>query len=498
MTRPSSVTASRRPVVALLLLALPLAGCVGGPGATADLLSGSTAERLPTEAVLHGPGGALLNATSEGVERAVGVQRDLGFVSFEPTLGVNAEGVMFMTAFAEGTRQPTVVRSRDQGLTWEDVGPRLPTGHRNPPITGDPYVYVDPGTGRVFTSDLQLCNYMSWSDDEGATWFTHPLPCGHPVSFDDHQTLVAAKPRALPTVGYDNVLYYCINRIVDAACATSLNGGLTWGPFIPTWPTGLECGNLHGHVVASAEGIVYLGNGGCDGGPQVAWSEDDGLTWSRATISDKPSDDHEVSLAVDEAGHVHALWISDGLPLLASSLDGGRTWTDARMVGAPGVTASDFPAIAAGAQGRLVVAYVATAVEGGYEGKTLGGSGVIGDPQDDSGAEDWADASWNAYMGLVTLDAEGNVTRIETVTANDPADPVARGVCGRTRCFGIGDFIHAEVAPDGRPWVAFVDVCTKACVDDAKVQHDDPMGFVGTLLRGPSLRGAADAMLPGL
>ena len=487
--------------VLLLLATLPLAGCVDTPAAE-EVAPDALPEGLaPTLGVLHGPDGATLDPALAGtVPRAVGLARAVGLRSFEPTLGVNQAGVLFMTAFHPDAPGPTVVRSRDQGATWENVGPRLPTGHGNPPITGDPYVYVDPGTGRVFMSDLQLCNYLSWSDDEGGSWTTNPLPCGHPIGFDDHQTLVAAKPRKLPTVGYANVLYYCINRVYDAACTTSLNGGLAWGPFVPTWPAdfnGRVCGGLHGHAAAGPDGRVYLGRVHC-GAVEVAWTEDDGLTWTRSRIdSPLPPEGHEVSVAVDEAGGVHALWMAEGLPHLASSLDGGRTWTAPAMVAAPGVTAADFPALAAGAAGRLVVAYVGTTLEGGYEGRQTSAPNPLAGAKD-TRQEDWANATWHAYVGLVTLDASGAVATIQTVTANDPADPVARGLCGHTRCSGIGDFIHAEVGPDGRPWAAFVDVCTEGCATDPGAKNDAPVGFAGTLAQGPSLRGEAGAMLPPL
>ena len=72
-------------------------------------------------------------------------------------------------------------------------------------------------------------------------------------------------------------------------------------------------------------------------------------------------------------------------------------------------------------------------------------------------------------------------------------DPLARGACGKTRCgpggAQMGDFIDAVIAPDGRPYAVFVDVCSKACVTDPKVHKDGALAMVGTLATGARLRG---------
>jgi hypothetical protein len=73
---------------------------------------------------------------------------------------------------------------------------------------------------------------------------------------------------------------------------------------------------------------------------------------------------------------------------------------------------------------------------------------------------------------------------------------VARGQCGGgTRCFGMADFIDIAVDPAGRPWASLVDVCNARCAPDPKLHHDEPIGYLGTLLTGPSLRGGTLAPL---
>ncbi|HWH09104.1 MAG TPA: exo-alpha-sialidase, partial [Candidatus Thermoplasmatota archaeon] len=308
----------------------------------------------------------------------------------------------------------------------------------------------------------------------------------------DHQTLAAGKPRVSSTVGYPNVVYQCINRITDSICTRSLDGGISWSPgapvFLgydatrasPSFEGALDglCGGLHGHVVAAPDGTVYLPSSDCSvrqSPPLVSVTQDDGLTWTTHVISkDHPTDSHEVGIAVDEAGNVYANWISDGRMLLAHSTDAGKTWSAPIDVTAPGVTATAFNAVAAGAPGRVALAYVGTTIEGGYA------RGMA--------ADDWKGATWNAYLAVLP-DALAAQPVIQSVTANDPADPVARGVCGRTRCSGMTDFIELVVDAQGRPWASFVDVCTGGCAKAGGEKNEGNEGFVATLRAGPALRG---------
>ncbi len=482
--------------MALVVPALALAGCIQ-PELIDDIATGATEETTlpPTAAVAYTLGAnglELVPVTTDGLlpdglPLPVGASRYSPTRSFEPTVGVTSDGTLFLSSFAPGVPAWTLLsRSKDQGVTWEDVTPKV-GGVSVPPQSNDPYVFIDPDTDRIFLSDLQalVCATLSYSDDGGDSWVSNPVGCGQPFGVHDHQTVFTAKPRTVTTVGYDNVVYYCINRVVDSACATSLNGGITFGPLRPLVYPGVDaekqalCGGLHAHGAASADGIVYLPKGQC-GVPTVSISKDDGLTWKMVKISDVASPGHEVAFAVDEAGNAYALWISsDRLPYLATSADGGMTWNDAVMVAPPGVMTTDFPTITAGADGRIALAYYGTTADKKY-------------------AEMTAEDSWNAYLTVVT-DVFGDSPVFSTVTVNDPADPVARGVCGGTRCNGVGDFIDVVIDAEGRPWVALVDVCTVECAKLDGTKNDNALGFVGTLAQGPALRGdlsALKALLP--
>ncbi len=435
-----------------LLLAAGLAGCVTDDG---------------------------LDTLPDPTPTASGLALPIGEISFEPTIGVHPDGTIFMSTFNRDAPSTFLLRrSHDHGQTWEDVTPEVFGDVTFPPSSNDPYVYVD-DTGRVFLSDLQalLCSTLAWSDDKGDTWTVNPIGCGHPFGVHDHQTLFSAEPRTVATIGYDKVVYYCVNRVADSACATSLNGGLTFGPLRPAVFPGVQtgdeagfCGGLHAHGTAAPDGTVYLPKGHC-GKPWVAITKDDGVTWEAVKISDMDIRGHEVAVAVDEGGSVYAFWIgSDLRPYLAISLDGGYTWAEPIMVAPDGVGTTDWPTVTAGAAGHAAFAYYGTQTTKAY---------------DEMDGED----TWNGYIGIWS---NGTIT---TVKVND--DPLARGICGGTRCQGVGDFIDITMAPDGRPWAAFVDVCHDACISgETGANEGGNLGVAGTLDVGPSLLGGGLNALP--
>ncbi len=482
-----------------MLTTVPLVGCIGqDDGAAPDQQATDDvtdpAPSLGQQALLHratANGSDLVagDTMPGGLPLPLGLDRVIDHSLFEPSIGATSDGTLFVSNLegAAVTDYSSILRSTDQGQTWEDVtGSIGPIS--SPPQSNDPYVYVDQATDRVYNLDMQglQCNYIRWSDDNGDSWTANPLGCGQPPVLD-HPTLFSGPPNELSTVGYENVVYLCVNRVGDSACATSLDGGLTWAGFITVYPgvnaEGELCGGLHAHGTTGPDGRAYLPKGQC-GTPMVAYSDDDGVTWQTVAISeDVEADGHEVAIATDEAGNVYAFWITPELePVLAVSTDRGESWSDPIDVAPPGVAIADKPTIAAGAEGRIAMAYVGTS--------------------DDADAyEDVAEnATWNAYMTTV-VDATSPDPTIATVTANPPEDPIARGVCGGTRCPGesggyLGDFIDVTIGPDGRPWAAFVDVCTEDCVTDPSAGNDVGVGFLGTLDQGPRLSGPASALTP--
>ena len=455
-------------IVMLLLFAIPaLAGCLSSE--TVDEESPIVLPPLPVGVSISGNASADLY---EELITAEGTYYSIGASTFEPTIDTTSTGGIFMNSFAGLGRGTQIRRSMDQGQTWEDVTPNLPTGAKAVPNSNDPFIYVDPWTDRIYDFDMCLilsgfC--VSYSDDDGATWLTQSIATGEAPALD-HQSLAAAPAGESQTVGYPNVLVFCVNRGLTTGgswCSSSFDGGIVWTPAVPGFPTDKpQCHGLSGHVVGANDGTFYRGNPSCDG-PAVYRSEDGGLTWTQHDIASEVGVlSHEIAAAVDEDGGVHAFWIgSDGLPRLASSADKGETWSEARIVGADGVTAAGFPTAVAGASGRVAFAYIGSTDKGGYDG----------DPDT---------MKWNGYIGI-TIDAFADAPTFVQVAVNKVDDPLDEGgPCGRVRCGGFGDFIDIAVDAEGRPWAAMA--------------HNgyNNAGIVGTLRSGPSLIEGQLTVLP--
>lgn len=462
-----------RPLAALLT-ALAVAGCLAPP--------------------------AIPDAPAPPAGTRLGVSLHTGFGSWEPTLGVTADGTLFVNAVlgpAPIGAVPAVLRSRDGGKTWASIGPALPAGQANPPYSGDPFLTYDTVSGRLYSADLTSfsCMSVAVSADEGDTWLANPAGCSATAGLIDHPSLIAARPRLLPTLGVPTILHACFNAFTDARCARSLDGGLTFGPTRPlvlapgvdgVGPTCPPAAT--GRLQAAPDGTLWLPVADpCSRRPMVAVSRDDGLTWTERSIpTDRLADTHmrnghEAAVAVDASGRAFVLWVSGGVPYVASSGDLGATWTSARRAAPPEVTAVDLIGIAAGAPGHVAVAYLGSTIPGGYEGRPIAPPLL---PVDEAQAnpDDWRNATWNAYLGILDGDSP-----LASWTANDPADPLARGACGQVRCavasgpMGMGDFIGLVLDAQGRPWASFVDACTLACATTPGSANDRNEGLIATV-----------------
>lgn len=396
--------------------------------------------------------------------------RGVGQRASEPTMGVTSKGTVFLIA---GTN---VMRSKDLGKTWQRANLVLPTGHNVPPTTLDPMLYVDPVTDRVYVDHLYVgCSFLSFSDDEGATWIHNPLACGLPA--DDHQT-IAAGASGLPAPAYRNrAFYYCSNQFFDATCSMSLDGGLTFPVTRPLFfgPDLKACGGITGHVTTAPDGTVFVPAWRCDE-PWLAISRDTGQSWLGFRVSSDNSGEMDPSVASDSAGNAYYFWMNKtGQPRFSVSTDKGRKWTNPINVSFPGYHSGSLPSIVAGDPGRVAFTYIATT------------TGNFSNP-----ARVGKDVPWDLYVtvSLNALDPEPTFT---TYLLNPIDDPVHRGNCGGGyRCGAIVDFMDITMDKEGRVYVSSVDACgTPVCIGHAPAQgattHGE--GILGVLLQGPSLKG---------
>lgn len=383
----------------------------------------------------------------------------------EPTLGIAKDGTIW-----SDVRQD-VVRSTDNGRTWTKL---VLDGHA---ATLDPYVYVDRATGRVWKSDLAgTCQVLSWSDDRGESWTHAPAACNQ----SDHQSLTAGPPTTdLPTNGYPNVLYNCSQTLgyngysFATGCAASRDGGLSWAPtgtfaFADPSPYGVgpetgdagvpgHCNGDNGPIFAAAYGRVFVPRGWC-GQPWLAWSDDEGATWTRVQVAKNGMNtstsggfgfvapghgqsDHEAAVVADKAGNVYYLWMAlDRLPYLAVSRDRGKTFGAPIRVAPPGLREAWGPALDVDDRGRVAIAY-------------MGSTNSPGAPWKGS----YSETTFTGYLALLPRPTD-RTPLVWAGAVSAPDAPFVYGACGPGRCDeGVLDFIDVAFHPDGSVWGAFVD-----------------------------------------
>ncbi|HWG91650.1 MAG TPA: sialidase family protein [Candidatus Thermoplasmatota archaeon] len=342
----------------LLVTAAVAAGCV-------------TSEEAPATPADTATPGNLTNVT-----RVVTIVDPAGGLG-EPSLGVTPSGVLF-TNGGSAADPMIVYRSRDNGTTWENIGfaPEL-----IPNLDPDLAVDVD---GTVWANVLYVgCNAVAVSRDEGETWTMNPAVCNGPVG--DRQYVI-------PTKGGTAYLYYHQLPTFYQTGMKTTDYGLTW---VPTGPmefpdhhllvnggSGWGGGGFWNPVTDSVfatytwntAGVVDVLLGG-DGGvrvPAFSVTRNGGLTWEVGLVTTEPWGNALglglVVGAADDAGNVYVAWgenLEDETRIfMAASKDDGKTWNAPVRVDDGTNGSRVFPAIAAGADGKVAIAYYETATPG--------------------------------------------------------------------------------------------------------------------------------------
>jgi hypothetical protein len=367
--------------------------------------------------------------------------------------------------------------SSPAGALWEQK-PLLSAN--TPRAAGDPILFTDSITGRTFVAQLEGLTpagaTIDITDDDGDTF----TPSDGVVPSDvDHETLGGGPYHSPIPNGvnplYPNAVYYASQSVAEARCLRSDTGGLLFSQASAPMFSAATCDGLHGHVKVSPStapdaGTVYVPDKACGtvpflngGNAAVAFSEDNGITWTVSEIPDGAAEgewDPSVGIASDGTiyegyqdinGHAkiavgHHTPGTTGVP-------GTITWSTSVDVGAQlGLNNITFPAVVAGDPHRATFAFYGTTTADGPGEDHTGGAN--NDPTLFTGV-------W--YLFTASTFDGGQTWTTQNIT---PDDPIQRGpICGGGTCRNLLDFFGATIDKEGRVLVGYDDGCvTAGCI----------------------------------
>lgn len=387
----------------------------------------------------------------------------------EVSTAVDSKGTVYM-APVYSDRGLGVLRSKDSGVTWDEVIPLLSDG--SPHVRIQPNMVIDPKTDRIFfytgrssfaTLTIKQGFDLSYSDNGGNTWATSSIENG---AIDWTKLLMGPPTTGMRSTGYPHNLYAIgptpistpaiIVNPKEQVAMKSTDGGQTWakvGAFsIVAKDNGCPASEyiLWGDGVVGADGAIYIGGRHCNQFG-VAVSRDEGKTWAVTDVpggtlidykfvTNVPFDPNYIMptpLAIDSAGNLYAIWPDNkDLLRLSVSKDKGKTWSKPVVVSDPKVKAVIYPAIAVKKPGQIALAY-------------------YGSPDR---------RQFNGHMAEST-NALSSVPVFKSQTINDPAEPL------HPQYFDVGylwmflggdlnEIVHIRYAPNGDLFTAFTkDMC---------------------------------------
>jgi hypothetical protein len=224
-----------------------------------------------------------------------------------------------------------------------------------------------------------------------------------------------------------------------------------------------------------AKGTIYLPRGWC-GEPYLAISKDEGDTWTRIKVADKPLPydpangawANDSGAAVDAQGNLYYTWVADDYhPYLTISRDRGKTWTKPVDILPPGVIRTQNPSIDVGSPGKIAIAFLGSQQQASAPG---------------------AQVTWSGYI-TESADALAANPTFYAAPVDDPnGNPLWKGECGSSiRCGNMGDFYEVRIGPDGLPRAAFVNSCPGGECTAFGVTAPRGEAVMGQLVGGPAL-----------
>jgi len=353
------------------------------------------------------PGYAPLNRATcdHGVQRSgpVRVCEDgTGVTGQEPMLVRNSRGTLFMgmagnegvvtqQGFLTGTAQSYLLRSRDDGRTWQRV--RLPRGVN----LSEGVPYVDAVTDRLWVTSTNLSvlpcgSPVVWSDDEGRTWRqAERRPSCQPLGVGDWPKLFTGpykggrKGRAVYVCNYLPAIWVAL----QIGCWRSDDAGRHFRFLGPLPVKSLVCRAdsvraksfhtiVHGTGQVLDNGDVVIPVDLC-GTIVAVRSTDHGETWRVSKAIGRAGSVanyltggggslaanifmnmfFDQTLAQDDRGNLFLAWVRDGVRL-AVSRDGGRTWRSLGRVSPRSVRGAFDVSVTARGRGEVALAWWGT------------------------------------------------------------------------------------------------------------------------------------------
>jgi hypothetical protein len=429
-----------------------------------------------------------------------------GLGTSESSIGIAHDGTVFFAPAYDSTGNG-IVRSRDNGATWELVVPQFEGGAGHTRV--QPFMYLDPATDRLFFATAAGHGFhLTSSADEGATWDYQLIatdaqdwikiysgPASPPGNPPDVLYASAPSPISTPSLGLlpppdHQTVYKSLNGGASWQSAGALADSLTLDPTKEV-AAGLADATtcpasewvIFGDGVVGSDGTVYLGYRMCTR-LAVAISKDEGATWSTVVVpgSTLPAFTSVLSpittnnllasepLAIDAMGNLYAIWNDAENQLRMSvSTDQGKTWNGGSapaIVSAPEVKATVLSAITVKSPGTVAIAYFGSPDGTAYDGYLA----------ESTNALDALPVFWSASV-------------------NDPADPLfpsgfdnnyANSVSGGD----LDEFVQVKYAPNGDIWASFLkEMCpgasaSKCTWDYAAHAKSIFQGAVGRLVHG--------------